>query len=55
MRIVGIFDRLAAALTNRQHVLGGAERTELAHLRRLADEYGHRCHVLTPADRKSVV
>lgn len=49
MRIVGIFDRLAAALADRAHVLGGAERTALAHLRRLADERGHRCHVLTPA------
>jgi len=49
MRIVGILDRLAAALTDRRHVLGGAERTALAHLSRLAAERGHRCHVLTPA------
>ena len=49
MRIVGIFDRLAAALTDRRHLLGGAQRTAVADLRRLADERGHRCHVLTPA------
>ena len=49
MRIVGIFERLAAALTDRRHVLGGAERTALAHLSHLAGERGHRCHVLTPA------
>jgi glycosyltransferase involved in cell wall biosynthesis len=49
MRIVGIFDRLAAALTDRRYVLGGAERTALTHFSRLADERGRRCHVLTPA------
>ncbi len=48
MRIVGVLDRLEAALTDRRHILGGAERTALGHLRRLADQRGHRCHVLTP-------
>jgi glycosyltransferase involved in cell wall biosynthesis len=48
VRIVGIFDKLAGPLASRDHLLGGAERTALSHLRGLVG-LGHHCHVVTPA------
>ena len=49
MRIVAVLDRLAPLLRDRTHLLGGAEREALGHLRALAEQFGHRCHILTPS------
>ena len=54
MRILGVFDKLAPALADRAHLLGGAERTALAHFRGLEQRLGHDCRVVTPADVRRV-